>query len=372
MANLFFVYTPFQLYVAQEIITQEHLQNNILLKGYVGNNSSFLEVFDYLKVEELWAHEYLLTNLGGWFSVDLRRPLISMKSIKRDYDTILKIIKVHQVKVIYYGDIDNTSARLSSRIFSEQGVKIRFYEEGASHYDLLDVGGVLSHRPLIARFYQLFFDLFLYIPLFGQRLGYTAFVKASSIDELDIDARFSIIPKYHKCFDRQLRCTGVMGAKAVEYIKEECERLILNDKILFLDQPIYEIVQGSQSLYIQTIREYFSTLPQGIAVVVMYHPRETPEIKQMIESVFQDLSLDYIVISKDINLPAEFYLQQIEFKNVVNFYTSSALYNGYLFKEVPFKYLIMEFYEKCLEQIPKYAHNLDGIVKLYKKCVADN
>lgn len=372
MANLFFVYTPFQLYVAQEIICQEHLQNNILLKGYVDKNPHFLEVYDCLKVEELWAHVFLRTNLNGWFAVDLHKPLRSMRSIKRDYATISKIIKDYQVEVIYYGDINNRSARLSSRVFSKEGIRIRFYEEGTSHYYLHNVGGALSHRPFVARLYQLFFDLFLYIPLCGQRLGYHVFVKASSIDELDIDVRFSIVPKYHNSYDKQLRCTGVMGAKAVDYIRNECDSLIVNDKILFLDQPIYEIVQGSQDIYIQTIRDYFSTLPKGIAVVIKYHPRETAEIMQMIESVFQELSLNYIVISKDINLPVEFYLQQIEFKNVVNFYTSSALYNGYLFKEVPFKYLIIDFYEKCLEQIPTFAHNLDGIVKLYENGVGDN
>lgn len=367
MSNLFFVYTPFQFYVAQELIRQEHLTNNILLKGYVGNSTQFLEIFDYLKVDGYWQKEYLMPNIGPWLCVDLYHPLSSMCRIRRDYKHIRSLIKENNIDTLYFGDLNNFSARLASRIFPRQGLKICFYEEGASHYDLSLVGGQLGHRSFMAQLYKTFFDTFLYLPTFHQRLGYYTFVKATPFSNLKVDARYSIIPQYHEPYDKLLKVSGVLGEKAKQYIQQECASINIDNSILFLDQPIYEIVQGSIPCYIQTIRKYFSTLSKDTSVVIKYHPRETDDIKQQIEQTFMELGLNYTVISKAINLPVEFYLQQIHFKEVVNFFTSTAFYSGYLFQKLPFHYLIMDFYNKCQDQVPENAHYLEGLVKLYKE-----
>ena len=48
MGNLFIVFTPFQLFVAQQIVKQEKLNNNILIKGWVAGNKHFLEIYDVI------------------------------------------------------------------------------------------------------------------------------------------------------------------------------------------------------------------------------------------------------------------------------------------------------------------------------------
>ena len=42
MANLFFIHTPLELLIAQQIINQEKLTDNVMLCGYVGEISIFL------------------------------------------------------------------------------------------------------------------------------------------------------------------------------------------------------------------------------------------------------------------------------------------------------------------------------------------
>ena len=57
MANLFIAFTPFQLFVAQQIVNQEELSDNILIEGYVGNNSHFYDIYDMMEMDNFWKKE---------------------------------------------------------------------------------------------------------------------------------------------------------------------------------------------------------------------------------------------------------------------------------------------------------------------------
>lgn len=367
MMILFFVYTPLQLYFAQEIIRQEKLTENILLKGYVGTCNKFLEMYEFLKVPQVWQKEYLKADISNWLDVNLHKPISSIFKIRNSYKEISQIIKENEVGTIYFGDINNSSCRLAANIFSRQGIKICFFEEGASHYSVHPTGGMLSHRTFWARLFQAFFDLTLFIPVFRQRLGYWAFVKPMQFSDMHIDIRFSVIPKFKETFDRKLTCAGAVGEKAKALIADECVSFNVNNSILFLDQPIYEVVRNSVDCYLKTIDDSLATLPDGTNVVIKYHPRETDYIKHQIEELFNKRNIKFFVISQEVNLPIEFYLQQIQFRKVLNFYTSSALYNGYLFEKIQFEYLIENFYYNCLQNGLKEAYIVENIIKEYKE-----
>ena len=367
MANLFCVYTPFQFYVAQAIVIQEKLENNILLMGYVADSSHFLDIYKILKIDGCWSDEILMTNISSWLNIDLYHPIKSILKIHKDYSSIKTHLKKYDIDSIYLGDINNYTERMMAQVLSKRRVRISFFEEGASHYGERMVGGLLSHKPFIATLYQTFFDWFLYLPLFKQRMGYSTFVKAAPLADIPIDSRYSIIPNFHESFDKRVYCRGLVSPRVSNLIKDECKNINTSNSVLFLEQPIYELVKDSISCYIQTIKDYFLQLHEDITIVIKYHPRETKEIKNTIENLFVSLGRKYIVISKEVNLPIEFYMEQIKFKHVVNFITSSAFYNGYLFDEVEFIYLIEEFYNNCKDaQLPEYK-NLDNIMELYKK-----
>ena len=72
MRALFFVYTPFQFLVAQSIIKQEGFKNSVLIEGYVGDNTHFLDVYKLLKIDELWASTYVIPELPQWDGLVIR------------------------------------------------------------------------------------------------------------------------------------------------------------------------------------------------------------------------------------------------------------------------------------------------------------
>ena len=53
MANLFFIHTPLQLMIAQMIIKQENLKDNVMLCGYVDDNRHFLQIYDTVSYTHL-------------------------------------------------------------------------------------------------------------------------------------------------------------------------------------------------------------------------------------------------------------------------------------------------------------------------------
>ena len=69
--------------------------------------------------------------------------------------------------------------------------------------------------------------------------------------------------------------------------------------------------------YKQEIEDKLESLKQFDNIIIKYHPRETKEVRNKIEGVFKDAGIDFKVISKDINLPVELYLQAVKFKEVI-------------------------------------------------------
>lgn len=367
MSNLFMVFTPFQSFIAQEVIKQEKLENNILLKGYVNNSPQSLEIYSFLKEDSLWQKEYLMPNVSRWAEVDVYHPFKEIVRTRKDFCKLNRIVKGEHVGAIYMGEQNNYSYRLCSDYYSSKGIKIVFFEEGAAHYAEREAGGFLRHRPLMAKVYKNLFDYLLYLPLLGRKYGDWKFVKAQPIESVHIDERYSILPQYTKPFDKRLKCSMHLPARIQDMINKECEALDVSNSILFLDQPIYELVHDSMPVYFKTLGDYIDTLPKDMSIIIKYHPRETDEVKHMTEQLMEKKGRKYVVISKKINLPVEFYMQHIHFRKVVNFFTSSAFYNGYLFDKVEYVYLIEEFYKSCIDANLKFAHALDGLVGEYKK-----
>ena len=92
MANLFFIHTPFQLFVAQQLIHQESCVNNIMLYGYVGSNIQNLKAYDLMIIPELWQDRILMEDIAEWAVHDKRHPIKSSKKILDRYKSIISIV----------------------------------------------------------------------------------------------------------------------------------------------------------------------------------------------------------------------------------------------------------------------------------------
>lgn len=59
MSHLFVVFTPFQLFIAQQLVHQEQLKDCILIEAYVAGNPHFIEIYDMMEMEGMWKKNIL-------------------------------------------------------------------------------------------------------------------------------------------------------------------------------------------------------------------------------------------------------------------------------------------------------------------------
>ena len=62
MGNLFVVYTPFQLYIAQQIVAQEQLDNCVLMMSYIPGNQQFIDIYEMMAMEGMWEKKIVFEN----------------------------------------------------------------------------------------------------------------------------------------------------------------------------------------------------------------------------------------------------------------------------------------------------------------------
>lgn len=361
MANLFFVHTPFQLLVAQQVILQEGLSNNILLYGYVGSNSHFLRIYEIVKIDNLWAKCIEFPKIAEWASIDLHRPLTSPLSIIQSYHRLKKIFIVEGVNNIYLGDINNFTQRFLCVLYSKMGLRVSFFEEGTSHYTYQS-HNLTNLNKFTALGITHIYDLCFYLPYFGLRYARYRFIEDLPIEKLPMYQRFNMLDVNQETFDKKLHYSLTSSNKVNDYIRNECRGLDLSNSVLFLDQPIFESVPGSLPLYIDTVEEYIKKLNKGTNVIIKFHPREDRGVKDKLIELFTDAGVDFKVISMDINLPIELYLQVIQFKEVISIYSSTVIYNGIMYPFVKYTYLLPLFYSKVKQARLKDTCMLDNFM----------
>ena len=70
-----------------------------------------------------------------------------------------------------------------------------------------------------------------------------------------------------------------------------------------------------------------------------------------------------VVLSEDINLPVEIYLQYMTFETIYFFFSSTYAYNGYLFPKQEFVSLLPLLNEECVKAV---GHEFD----FYKRIIS--
>lgn len=347
--NLFFVHTPFQFFVAQQIIVQEKLENNVLLLGSVGRNAQFYQAYDLMKIESFWKATYYLDDLSGWAYIERRNLLKSIACLLKHDRFINRILRKHDIRVLYLGDLNNFSCKFAAVRFRRKGIRIVFYEEGTSHY-------AFQQHPQRGGYWvnvlcSLMTDICVYLPYFHFCYGKYRFLKDRTIDQLPVYRRYSIVPLYKESFDKKLVVKLLMSDALQDYIQEEEKSMGLKsrkeqEKILFLSQPIYD-ASGDKETVLAVLKGYFSSYNQETLIVVKFHPREVMLVRKEILRLLEELHLNYCVLSDRNALPVEVYLQCFTFDRMVTFASSTVLYGGYIYKGFPVEVLLNRYIEEC-------------------------
>ena len=359
MTNLFIVFTPFQLFVAQQIVNQEELSDNILIEGYIGNNSHFYDIYDMMEMDNYWKKRIKFPDIVSWDGLRVS----SIKDAKKAYDNykkLKKILKDNKVDTIFLGEHQNQTMRFTDILFSHQGYKVCFYEEGAAHYidrEFIPDNSVKNRIRIIAR------DLFYYLPIYHVRFAKWRYNVNMPYEGLPIHKRFNILPLHHESYDVDLKVTSLISKSLESYMEKEIG--YENSKILFMTDPLAEIISPqNMPYYFETISDFLKDISKETTIYIKYHPRDPLKYREKTLEIIKSLGLKYRVLSERINIPVEYFLQKYKFEKVYLFNASTYYYDGYVFPHCEFVKMLPTLYKKCVDS------NAKGFERLKKHILA--
>lgn len=362
--NLFFIHTPFQLFVAHQIINYKGLKDNMALFGYVGSNRQFYDIYDYMEIKGFFIKSFKFDNLETWALPKLHNPQGCIKDIRDNYNFIKSIILDYGVRNLYIGDINNFSCRFCAYIFGRKDLRINFYEEGSSHYEYQR--HIFKFNKVIKNVLTKIYDKFLYEPVMGCKYAHWRFTEDIPYEMLPIDKRYSILDVFHEEYDEQIKVALLLPPKVKQHIDSDIQKINIDssDSILYISSPLFEeFGQQGYKLFFDYLSEYFDKA-KGQYLFIKYHPRDTDNFKRDFEDLLNSKSITYTVLSNTINIPLEYYLQVIHFSRMITFLSSVSFYNGYIYPYTNIEDLAMGYLQICdKNNIP----NIDLYMNLYKK-----
>lgn len=346
MANLFFIHTPLQLLVAQQIIRQEQLKDNVMLYGYVDDNVHFLQQYELTIIDSFWSARVAMPKVARWAIISRKQILRDCRQVWKNYQFIKKVISDFNVDTLFLGDVQNISCQQTALTFHKKGFKICFFEEGNGHY-IMDYGYGIS-GGFKDKVYSVLIDLFYYRPLYGVYFGHIRYWKGFTLSDLPMDVRYSLVPFYHESFDRLVTYRPMFSDRLKAFLEEETRGLDTSGSTLLLTSPFYiNGIDDDPKPYVKTIIDYARrTCKQGV-LHIKFHPRETQEARQMILEQLDTEGINYLILGTKMNIPVEYYLQYIHYEQMVMFLSSTAFYNGYLYPKTEFISLMKEYLENC-------------------------
>lgn len=349
MANLFIVHTPLCFFVAQNIIRQENLKDNILLIRNLEDSDGFDDGYKLLKINELWSLEYTLTDSRQWKDKTIRTSLIYIRNERK----LMRIIKRHNVQKVFLGNVNDLRFRLAFLRFKSMGIDVAVYEEGLSHYILQTY---LSNRKVVLG--SILFDAFIQFP--SIRLGYLKYSTMSITEFMSnmISVRYNILPQQNPIpEDRPLRIKKEYSKELRKKVSETIKWL--EDKnpdgkklVLYASQPLFGRGFICDPIIRKVILDKLESLRTYLAdklVVIKYHPRETVEEQAIVQNLFKEKDIDFCVMDTPRSIPLEVYLQSISFDRLIAYNSSSVAYSGYAYEYAPVTFYVQD-YKLALER----------------------
>ena len=90
--NIFFIQSPLQLLVAQQIINQEKLTVNVMIFGYIHQNRHFLDIYDLVRIDDMWTDCVYMEKIAEWGLGSIRSLRRDCKLFKKNYELIASLV----------------------------------------------------------------------------------------------------------------------------------------------------------------------------------------------------------------------------------------------------------------------------------------
>lgn len=344
MANLFIVFMPFQLFVAQQIIRHEHLEDCILIEGYRSKRG---ETHDLMIIESLWKKRISFEEIALFTREDLSFIKGNIATWK-NYKWLKRILNTNNVGTIYLGEAQNQGLRFIAKVFNKKNYKIVYFEEGTSHYCFTTTE---IDKKIKTRCKIFMMDYLYYLPLFHIKFGIWRYNKKISFSNLPIYRRYSMIPNFfHEPYDVVLPVVPMKSKQMENYLSSTWKECGEDNAVMFMTDPVKEYLgKNWKAIYSKSIQEVFSSLPKDKTVIIKYHHRDSEESKNIIKKTLTDMGLKYKELAAKINIPVEYYLQSYGFEKVYVLNSSTYFYNGIIYPKVDFGFMLPTIYKNALE-----------------------
>lgn len=358
MANLFFVFTPFQLFAAQQIVHSQGFENNILIEGYVTTNKHFLEIYDFMEIEGMWKEKHIIPDIEHWDGNRIK-SIKDARTVYKKYKQIRKIAEDNHVETFFLGEIQNQTCRFTAVLFDHLGYKIAFFEDGMSHYMQRHY---VKDNTIKTKVRVFFHDLLYYLPIYHVRFAQWRYHGSKPLNnEFPKYTRYSLIPFYNEKYDVFVKTTPLASNKIKKYVKDFIDNQTgTNNSVLLMTDPLNEVIPPQyMHCYFDTIKDSLSKLEKETLLYIKYHPREPETSKKTIKEIAESLCLRYKIISSEINIPVEYYLQYITFEKILFLNAATFFYNGYVFPKREFVSLLPSLRHNCIKNGAKKLPKLD-------------
>ena len=346
--------------IAQQIIRQEKLSDNVILESWWDGYSHFKDIYDLTIIDNLWTKVLFYANWACWDfeGVKLQKNAIEIRKRAKE---IRKLLVENKIDTIYLADFQNQTNRFTCVWLARQGYKMVFFEEGYSHY--IPRPSLPPPQTFFHGVYEKMLDLFYYQPLYHVNFAEWRCYPNKNYHGLPISTRYSVIPNiHHEPYDKLLKCEPMISSKLQRYINEELDKSD-EKKILLLTDPMTEVLRPQyRDLYFETISDALEEYKDE-RIVVKFHPREFEKDREVTLKLIKDKGLNYSVLGQRINIPVELYLQNCHFDKILFFNTSTYFYNGYLFPKASFIKLLPLLYKKCIENKVPSLKQMEALIK---------
>ena len=366
-SNLFFVFTPLQLFVAQQIVHHEKLTNCILIKGYVmpPHNQHFLEIYDFMEIEGMWDKKIIFPEIAQWDGLKINN-FHDVRRAYNNYKFLRNIAEENNVRTIYLGEIQNQAYRFTDILFHRLGYKIAYFEDGLGHY----INRTFTpDNSLLTRIKIWLRDVIYYLPIYHVKFAKWRYnVNLPNYSELHIYKRYSVIPVFNESYDVHLKVTPLTSKKIHNYLQNVCASYNGNENILIMTDPVRELIPSKYyQCYLDVIKESVESLANSKNIYIKFHPRDKLEDRKELENIINSIGKRIIVLGGEINIPVEYFLQFIKFEKIFIFNAATFFYNGYLYPKTDFIPLLPKLYEKCKAKGSGRIKKLELFIEFFDK-----
>lgn len=323
--NLFFVHTPIQLIIAQNLVSKLNLKHNYLVLGYTGVlGKDFYSTYDTLLIDSLWDKKYDLGDILHGV-IDIKSYFKCVKNFRKFNTRLVEIISDKSFTDIYFGDINHYAYLFIAEKYKKNR-RFYFFEEGLSHYSTytlrkkFEPSFFVSIKSLILNLNYYFYGVF----------NFSDYYYSTK----DVVLKFNLIEKF------SIISNGLSTYKFVPFSFQVSDKL---NQILEIELENINNTIGKRILYLSTTSTIEFTKPEedekkmldiifnsfdrlSTTVLLKFHPKDIAEKKDFVRKYFNSRGIKYFEVLENYKLPIEVIYDKFRPDLIVGYDSSSLLY----------------------------------------------